>query len=207
MNLLPQEQKIYAKLEFFYGVMNSSKTTNLLQINYNYKQLGYKPLILKPCLDTRNGEQKGWGIIESRLIKENEKAYYLNSIYEEYEFLLKLIENEKYNIILVDEVQFFSKTDIFLLSEFVDNLHIPTLCFGLKTDSNGDLFESISKLIAIADKITEVKQICKCGHKATMHLRKINGKAILGNSIEIDSGDVEYESVCRKCWKKNLTEL
>ena len=69
-----------AKFEFFYGVMNSSKTTNLLQTNFNYKQLGYKTLILKPCLDTRDGVQKGFGTIKSRLIDEKEPAYYLKSI-------------------------------------------------------------------------------------------------------------------------------
>ena len=88
------------------------------------------------------------------------------------------------------------------LSDISDLLDIPVLCYGLKTDSNGELFESISKLIAIADKITEVKQICKCGHKAIMHLRLVNGKPVIGDSIAIDDGKVEYYSVCRRCWKK-----
>lgn len=191
-----------AKFEFFYGVMNSSKTTNLLQTNFNYKQLGYKTLILKPCLDTRDGVQKGFGTIKSRLIDEKEPAYYLKSIDNEFSNLLDMIKTNGYNVILVDEVQFFSKKDIEKLSDISDLFDIPVLCYGLKTDSNGELFESISKLIAIADKITEVKQICRCGHKAIMHLRLINGKPVIGDSIAIDDGKVEYYSVCRRCWKK-----
>lgn len=191
-----------SKFEFFYGVMNSSKTTNLLQVDFNYRQNGYHPLILKPCLDTRDGEQSGVGTIQSRLIKENRECFYTDTIKNSYEYLLDKFKNGIYNVLLVDEVQFFTEEDIYLLSNLCDIYDIPVLCYGLKTDSNGNLFKASGKLFAIADKCTEVKQICKCGKKAVMHVRLVNGKPVIGdNSIAVEQGNIEYLSVCRKCWK------
>ena len=103
---------------------------------------------------------------------------------------------------LSDIKTFFKNSDISMLSNLVDYLNIPVLCYGLKTDSNGHLFEGAKTLFAISDTCRELKQICKCGKKAIMHLRLVNGKPILGNSIQIDDGSVEYVAVCRKCWKK-----
>lgn len=192
-----------AKLEFFYGVMNSSKTTNLLQVDFNYKELGYKPLIIKPCLDTRDGEQKGVGTIQSRLIKEGRECLYVSSLDEVYKDLRDAFSNKKYDVLFVDEVQFFSETDICILADICDSYDIPVLCYGLKTDSNGNLFKASGKLFAISDKQTEVKQVCKCGRKAIMHVRLVNGKPVLNDSsVAVEDGKVEYRSVCRKCWKE-----
>lgn len=98
----------------------------------------------------------------------------------------------------------FTDEDIWVLSDIVDNLNIPVICYGLKTDSNGNLFKGVHTLLAIADKITEIEHICKCGSNANMHLRLVNGQPDFGgDSIAIDGKDkVEYRSVCRKCWKK-----
>lgn len=188
-----------AKLEWFYGCMNCGKTNTLLQVDFNYRSLGYNPLIIKPQIDTRDGKQENWGTIKSRLIDENRKCLYLNSIDEEF---LHYIKSTKFDVVLVDEAQFFKNSDITMLSNLVDYLNIPVLCYGLKTDSNGNLFEGAKTLFAISDTCRELKQICKCGKKAIMHLRLVNGKPILGNSIQIDDGSVEYVAVCRKCWKK-----
>lgn len=192
-----------AKLEFYYGVMSASKSTYLLQVDYNYKQLGYNPLIIKPTVDTRDGAYVGVGTIKSRLIDEGTKCLYLNNINRDF---LKYIRDNNYNVVLVDEVQFFDSDSIVVLSDVVDYLNVPVLCYGLKTDSNGNLFEGVKKLIAISDTIREIKQICKCGRKATMHLRLVDKKPVIGDSVAIESGNVEYATVCRKCWKRALTE-
>lgn len=185
-----------AKLSFYYSVMGGGKTTSLLQTEYNYAQQGFKPLIIKPKMDDREGAYDGFGPIKSRILTGKHQALYVDSITPE---ALKGID---FNILLVDEVQFFTPKDIEALSDIVDKKNIPVLCYGLKTDVNGNLFESSAKLIAIADELHEIERICKCGQKATMHVRYVNGKVdISGQPIAVEKGNVTYDSVCRKCWK------
>lgn len=188
-----------AKLKFYYSVMNAGKTTQLLQADNIYKRKGYKTLIIKPSVDDREGECNGWGTIESRLIKENTPCLYVDEVNPE-----SLTELEP-DIIFVDEAQFFSKKDIYNLSEIVDKNNIPVLCYGLKTDVNGNLFEGSKALLALADDIKEIEQICDCGEKATIHLRYVDNELEKnGSSVAIEKGKVTYASVCRKCWKDKL---
>ena len=162
-------------------VMNAGKTTQLLQADNIYKRKGYKTLIIKPSVDDREGKCNGWGTIESRLIKENTPCLY------------------------VDEAQFFTKKDIYNLTEITDKHNIPVLCYGLKTDVNGNLFDGSKALLALADEIKEIEQICDCGEKATIHLRYIDNKLEKnGSSVAVEKGKTTYESVCRKCWKDKL---
>lgn len=188
-----------AKLKFYYSVMNAGKTTQLLQADNIYKRKGYKTLIIKPSVDDREGECNGWGTIESRLIKEDTPCLYVNEVNEQ-----QLLELNP-DIIFVDESQFFTKKDIYNLSEIVDKHNIPVLCYGLKTDVNGNLFEGSKTLLALADDIKEIEQICDCGEKATIHLRYVDNKLEKdGSSVAIEKGQTTYESVCRKCWKERL---
>lgn len=179
--------------------MNAGKTTQLLQADNIYKKKGYKTLIIKPSVDDREGEYNGWGTIESRLIKENTPCLYVDEVKPE-----QLIEL-KPDIIFVDEAQFFSLVDIYNLTEIADKYNIPVLCYGLKTDVNGNLFEGSRGLLAWADDIKEIEQICDCGEKATIHLRYIDGELEKnGSSVAIEKGQTTYESVCRRCWKEKL---
>ena len=186
-----------AKLYFYYGVMGCGKTTALLQTEYNYSKRDFKPLVVKPKLDTREASYNGFAPIQSRIFSGKHQALYVDSITPE---SLKGID---FNILLVDEVQFFKAKDIEFLSEIVDKKDIPVVCYGLKTDANGNLFEGSAKLLAIADSIKEIKHICKCGSKAIMHVRYVDGKVDFSDGvIVIEKGNVTYDSVCRKCWKK-----
>lgn len=186
-----------SKLYFYYSVMGGGKTTSLLQTEYNYSKQGFKPLIVKPKLDDREGSQNGFGPIQSRILTGNHQALYIDSVTPE------ALNGIDFNILLVDEVQFFKPKDIEALSDIVDKRNIPVVCYGLKTDANGNLFEGTAKLLAIADSIKEIKHICKCGSKATMHVRYIDGKVdTSGEAIAVEKGNVTYESVCRKCWKQ-----
>ncbi len=189
-----------AKLHFYYSVMGAGKTTSLLQAEYNYFHQGFKPLIIKPKLDDREGFNDGWGKIQSRILIGEHKALYIENINAK-----ELKTKVDFNILLVDEVQFFKEADIEALSDIVDEFDIPVICYGLKTDTNGNLFEGTKKLLAIADDIKEMKHICKCGAKANMHIRYIDGVLDKsGQSIAIEKGNITYESVCRKCWKKKM---
>ena len=185
-----------SKLYFYYSVMGGGKTTSLLQTEYNYSKQGFKPLIVKPKLDDREGAQNGFGPIQSRILTGNHQALYVDSVTPE------TLNGIDFNILLVDEVQFFKPQDIVALSDVADKRNIPVVCYGLKTDANGNLFEGTAKLLAIADSIKEIKHICKCGRKATMHIRYIDGQVdTSGAAIAVEKGNVTYESVCRKCWR------
>ena len=188
-----------AKLKFYYSVMNAGKTTQLLQADNIYTRKGYKTLIIKPSVDDREGECNGWGTIESRLIKEDTPCLYVDEVNE------KQLLEENPDIIFVDESQFFTRDDIYTLTEIVDKHNIPVLCYGLKTDVNGNLFEGSKALLALADEIKEIEQICDCGEKASVHLRYVDGNLEKdGSSVAIEKGQTTYESVCRKCWKERL---
>ena len=190
-------------LKFYYGVMGAGKTTELIKTYEIYKRKGMNPVVIKPCLDNREGEQSGWGITSSRLTKDSVPAYYFKNLQDE---LPKL----NYDILLVDEAQFLSNDDVLFLSEVTDRKGIDVLAYGLKTDINGNLFGGAASLLAISDETRELEYICDtplCQEKATMHLRYVDGKIdIGGNTIAIEKGDITYKSVCRKCWKKAHSE-
>lgn len=180
-----------AQLYFRYGTMNASKSTQLLTVAHNYEEQGKKALIFTPGIDNRFGTNKVTsriGIGKPAITIDND----LN--------ILEVIENNLPDCVLVDEVQFLSVGDIMEFVYCVDEFNIPVICYGLLRDFKGNLFPASQALIRWADKIEEIKSICKfCNKKATHVLRTLNGKPIYdGEQIKI--GDNEYISVCRKHW-------
>jgi thymidine kinase len=189
-----------AKLYFYYSAMNAGKSTILLQSSYNYRERGMHTLVLTPAIDTRAGVGK----VTSRIGLEAAAVTFTSS-----DDLLQLARaahaNQPLSCVLVDEAQFLTKTQVWQLTEVADMLHIPVLCYGIRTDFLGHLFEGSEALLAWADNITELKTICHCGRKATMHLRLgADGRAVReGAQIEI-GGNERYLSVCRKHFKQGL---
>lgn len=189
-----------SKLYFRYGAMNSGKSTHLMQVAYNYEERGMEVVILKPATDTKGGDR-----LYSRLgVNRNvdmiiEKK---DNIYTRIE--KKISTSNKVHCILVDEVQFMEAIQIDQLFEIAVKLDIPVVCYGLRTDFLMEGFEGSKRLLLIAHSIEEMKTICKCGNKAMVNARKINGKFVFqGEQIAIDNEDnVEYESVCGKCYYK-----
>lgn len=187
-----------AKLYFYYSAMNAGKTTVLLQSAHNYRERGMNPLLFTPMLDNRYKS----GTIRSRIGLESEAV-----IFDRDDDLFKCVEGEleKSNVhcVLVDEAQFLKRDQVFQLSEIVDRLEIPVLCFGLRTDFQGELFEGSRHLLAWADELQELKTICHTGKKATMVVRvDENGYALReGSQVEIGGND-RYISVSRKEFKK-----
>ena len=189
-----------SKLYFRYGAMNSGKSTNLMQVAYNYEERGMKVLLIKPSTDKKGGDK-----IVSRLGVERKVDLLINddqNIYNE----VKKWQDEKYKIdcILVDEVQFFKAYQIDQLFEIAVCLDIPVICYGLRTDFKMQGFEGSTRLLLLAHSIEELKTICKCGKKAILNGRKINGKFVFeGEQVAIDNIDnVEYESLCGHCYFK-----
>ena len=188
-----------AKLYFYYSAMNAGKTTTLLQSAHNYRERGMRVAILTPKLDVRAGE----GVISSRIGLSSPGL-----VFSAHSDLLQLIEADvaahgRLNCVLVDEAQFLSKAQVWQLSEVVDRLNFPVLCYGLRTDFQGELFEGSAALLAWADELQEIKTICHSGSKATMTVRVDDaGRAVQqGPQVQI-GGNERYVSVSRAEFKR-----
>jgi thymidine kinase len=189
-----------SKLYFRYGAMNCGKSTNLLQVAYNYEERGMRVIIIKPMTDTKGGNR-----VVSRLGITREVDMVINqagNIYNNVEAWIK--QNGAIDCILVDEVQFLKSRHIDQLFEVAVKLDIPTICYGLRTDFQMNGFEGSARLLLLAHSIEELKTICKCGKKALLNGRKINGKFVFeGKQVAIDNEDnVGYESLCPRCYFK-----
>lgn len=184
-----------AKLYFYYSAMNAGKTTHLLQSSHNYRERGMTTLILSSSIDDRYGQ----GVVTSRIGLSAPSI-----IFNQNEDLYDLVKKQPpVDCILVDEAQFLSKAQVFQLGEIVDQIHVPVLAYGLRTDFQGELFQGSQYLLAWADELRELKTICHTGKKATMVVRiDDEGKAIkTGAQIQI-GGNERYVSVSRAEYKR-----
>ena len=187
-----------SKLYFRYGAMNCGKSTNLLQVAFNYEERGMKVLIIKPKTDTKGGDK-----IVSRLGVTRTVDMCFGKNDNIYSAINDYISNEgKVHCILADEVQFFTKAQIDEMFKISVILDIPVICYGLRTDFQMEGFEGSERLLLIAHSLEELKTICKCGRKALVNGRKVNGKFVFeGDQVAIDMKDnVEYESLCAQCY-------
>ena len=189
-----------AKLYFYYSAMNAGKTTTLLQSSHNYAERGMTTLLLKPLIDDR----EGLNVIRSRVGLEAEAMNFKKD-----DNLLQTIEaqheTKSLNCVLVDEAQFLTRDQVIQLGDVVDRLDIPVLCYGLRTDFLGELFEGSRSLLAWADELREIKTVCHCGKKAIMTVRlNEEGKPLqAGEQIQI-GGNESYVSMCRRHFKSSL---
>jgi thymidine kinase len=191
-----------AKLYFYYSAMNAGKSTLLLQSSYNYRERGMRTMIFTPAIDTRAGT----GRVKSRIGVEAEAIAFQTG-----DDLLERIRTSHtsavVSCVLVDEAQFLSEQQVHQLTDVADLLDIPVLCYGLRTDFQGNLFPGSRALLAWSDDLSEIKTICHCGRKATMVLRvDSNGNAVReGAQVEIGGND-RYVSVCRRHFKAALPD-
>ena len=174
--------------------MNAGKSTMLLQANHNYLERGMKSQIYTSDLDNRFGQ----GEIVSR-IGLKAKSNIFSTETDIYEEILIFKNKNQVDCVLIDEAQFLTKNQVTQLGRIVDELNIPVLAFGIRTDFQGNLFEGSKFLLAWADNLKEIKTVCHCGRKATMVLRLNEDGMIVsdGSQIEI-GGEEKYVSVCRK---------
>ena len=178
-----------AKLYFRYGAMGSSKTANAIMVQYNYHERGQSALMLKPMLDNRDGER----IVGSR-----------SGLSAPCAFVEELADMDLsfYDCIIVDEAQFLKKAQVQQLVDIVDELNIPVICYGLRADFQGNLFEGSHWLMAWADTIEEIKTVCWCGRKATCNARLVSGKVVKAGEQIVLGGNESYVALCRKHWAK-----
>lgn len=185
---------------FYYSAMNAGKSTTLLQSSFNYKERGMNPVIFTAEIDNRDQVGK----VSSR-IGLNADAYLYSDKTNLFKDIAKLRLENRIHCVMVDECQFLTKEQVFQLTHVVDKLDIPVLCYGLRTDFLGELFEGSQYLLAWADKLIELKTICHCGRKANMVIRLDEAGNAVSNGDQIAiGGNDRYESVCRVHYKEAL---
>lgn len=189
-----------SKLYFRYGAMNCGKTTNLLQVAHNYEERGMRVLLLKPSIDTKANTK-----VSSRIGVEREVDHLVLPD-ENLKGYLSLIK-DKTECIIVDEAQFLTEKQVDELFVFSKLTSIPVICYGLRADFRSELFPGSKRLFELADNIEELYTICRCGKKARFNARIVNGEFTLeGSQVAID-GEVNYESLCGKCYLRKVKKI
>ena len=188
-----------AKLYFKYGAMGSSKTANALITKFNYEERGMKVWLIKPSIDNRDGAN----IVKSRigLTAQAEIITPNVDLYQEYQ------KHTDCDVIIADECQFLKSAQIDGLRKIVDELDVPVLCYGLRTDFLTHLFEGSLRLFEVADSITEIKTICSCGKKALVNARiDGEGKIVTEGGQILIGGNDSYVAMCHSCWKSAIAK-
>lgn len=189
-----------AKLYFKFGAMGCSKTAQALITKFNYEERGMKVMLMKPAVDNRDGES----VTRSRIglsaptlaVSQTENLY---ALYKK--------DYSSCNVIIVDECQFLTPEQVDQLGQIVIDYNIPVLCFGLATDFTTHMFPGSKRLFEIAESISEIKSVCKCGAKATVNARMDDhGNIVFKGEQVCLGGNDRYVAMCRKCWLKKKAE-
>ena len=190
-----------AKLYFKYGAMGSSKTAQALITKYNYEENDMSVWLIKPSADIRDGA----GILRSRIgLQANCEIMTPDTdVYK----LFSLTRKDKCNVVIVDECQFMTPTQIEQLRAIVDDYNVPVICFGLRTDFQTKLFPGSMRLMELADKIQEIKTICDCGAKATVNARIDGAGHIVTEGAQVVlGGNDSYIAMCHRCYIRGIRE-
>ena len=182
-----------AKLYFHYSTMNAGKSTSLLQSSHNYRERGMRTLVY-----TAEVDQRGGGRVHSRIGLSSEARQFTpgSDLFAE---VAAEHAGQVVSCVLLDEAQFLTRDQVEQLARIVDELSIPVLCYGLRTDFRGELFPGSARLLALADELTELKTICHCGRKATMVVRVGVDGAVENDGAQVEIGGNErYISLCRR---------
>lgn len=186
-----------AKLYFFYGAMGSAKTSSLLINAFNCREKGMNPLVVTSSLDSRASK----GMVSSRTgmkevavsIGDGDNLFNLVSLSH---------TAKKIDVVLVDEVNLMSPKHVEDMARIVDELEIPVMAYGIRTDFRMKFFPSTMRLMELADTIHEIKTLCHCGRKATVNARISDGKILVDGPQVLIGGNDSYSSMCRQCWRK-----
>ena len=188
-----------AKLYFYYASMNAGKSSTLLQADFNYRERGMRTMLWTAALDSRSE-----GMVRSRIGLEADAHRYATDT-DLWTAITAAHSAEPLDAVLVDEAQFLSKTQVWQLARLADEAGIPVVCYGLRTDFQGELFPGSAALLGIADKLVELKGVCHCGRKATMNLRvDASGAAVSEGAQTEVGGNDRYVALCRKHFSEAL---
>lgn len=186
-----------AKLYFKYGAMGSSKTAQALITKYNYEENDMTVWLIKPATDNRDGPS----VVRSRIgLKADAES--VSATADLYQLYLE----RRTDVVIVDECQFLHPDQIDQLRRIVDELEIPVLCFGLRTDFRTKLFPGSQRLFELADNIQEIKTICDCGAKATVNARIVNGCVVTEGEQVLIGGNESYIAMCHRCYMRAIRD-
>ena len=189
-----------ASLHYKFAAMNSGKSTQLIQAHFNYCERGMTPYAMTPAIDDRFGV----GVITARVGLELKVDVFTASS-DLYRIVEQRHAQQRVDVFIVDEAQFLSREQVYQLARIVDELNIPVIAYGLKSDFRGELFEGSYHLLCLADKVEELKSICWCGNKAHMNARVAGSGEILRDGAQVEiGGHDKYVSLCRKHYLQGL---
>ncbi|MEO5611781.1 MAG: thymidine kinase [Sphingomicrobium sp.] len=189
-----------AKLYFYYAAMNAGKSTTLLQADFNYRERGMATMLWTAAHDDRSGT----GRITSRLGLTVDAHAYAPDI-DLFEAVGDKLKRRKLHCVLVDEAQFLTRDHVLQLCRLSDEVGLPVLCYGLRTDFLGQLFDGSAALLALADTLVELKAVCECGRKAMMNLRvDAEGHAVAAGAQTEIGGNDRYVALCRRHFFERL---
>jgi len=191
-----------AKLYFYYAAMNAGKSTTLIQADFNYRERGMQTMLWTAAHDDRSGA----GTIGSRVALSAPAHTYSPEI-DLFAAVADELRRRKLDCVLVDEAQFLTRDHVLQLCRISDEVGIPVLCYGLRTDFQANLFEGSAALLALADSLVELKAVCECGRKATMNLRvDAEGHAVAAGAQTEIGGNDRYVALCRRHFFERLRE-
>jgi thymidine kinase len=191
-----------AKLYFYYAAMNAGKSTTLLQADFNYRERGMGTMLWTAALD----ERQGAGVIGSRIGLATDARRFAADV-DLFEAIGDEIKQRPLDCVLVDEAQFLTTDHVLQLTRVADEIGLPVLCYGLRTDFQAQLFPGSAALLALADSLIELKAVCECGRKATMNLRvDAEGLAVAAGAQTEIGGNDRYVALCRKHFFERLRE-
>jgi thymidine kinase len=194
-----------AKLYFYYSSMNAGKSTTLLQADFNYRERGMETMLWTAALDNRyDPKNSGLGQITSRIGLQAD-ARKFDPATELWTAITNEHSARPLACVLVDEAQFLSRAQVLELAHVADEGGIPVLCYGLRTDFQGELFPGSAALLALADALIELKAVCHCGRKSSMNLRvDADGNAVKAGAQTEIGGNDRYLALCRKHFMEML---
>jgi len=191
-----------AKLYFYYAAMNAGKSTTLLQADFNYRERGMETMLWTASFDDRAGT----GTIGSRIALNAPANTYDDSI-DLFAEVAQELKKRELHCVLVDEAQFLTRDHVLQLCRVADDLSIPVLCYGLRTDFQANLFPGSAALLSLADTLVELKAVCECGRKASMNLRvNSEGHAVAAGAQTEIGGNDRYVALCRRHFFERLRE-
>lgn len=188
-----------AKLYFHYATMDAGKTTMLLQASYNYRERGMTTMLFVAG-HYRKGDK---GYISSRIGLEADAEMFRDGD----DLFARIEEHHRHtnvHCVFVDEAQFLTAEQAWQLARVADRIGIPVMCYGLRTDFQGNLFPGSHALLAIADELREVRTICRCGRKATMVVRLGPDGKVAKQGEQVAIGKQAYVSLCRRHWEEEM---
>ena len=184
-----------AKLYFRYAAMNAGKSTALLQTAHNYEERGLRVRVFTAALDDRGGA----GVIASRLgLSRRAETFGTDTAFDT---AVLADGTPRPACLLIDEAQFLTREQVRHLHRLVHRDDIPVLCWGLRSDFQGNAFPGAAELLTLADDLEEMKTICACGRKASMNLRvDASGRRVTAGEQVLIGGNDRYRAVCPRCF-------